>query len=152
MNDIVGACTSLTLPWPISVNAYKMPIRKGRILVMVLTPRARKYRLDVAEAIAKQLGRRTLTPYETPVQLDIELRPPDRRVRDISNHIKTCEDGLVSAGVLRDDSLVDVLVVRRGRVIKDGCVNILIAPLDAQPDLPDASEDAAPLPPFTDEV
>lgn len=142
MNETRPA-TSLRLPWPPSVNAYKMPVRMGKRIVLVLTPRARKYRLDVATAIAQQLGRRRPSTYRTPVQLDLELRAPDRRVRDISNHIKMCEDGLVAAGILRDDSLVDALVVRRGAVIKDGCVNVLIAPLDMPADEPEAVQSAA---------
>ncbi len=135
MNEIVGGATSLVLPWPPSVNAYKMPVRMGKQLVLVLTKRAREYRLEVASAIAQQLGRRrAVVCYETPVQVDIELRAPDRRARDIDNHAKCVLDALVAASILKDDKLVDVLVLRRGRLIKDGCANVLIATLDAQPE------------------
>ncbi len=134
MTQVARSATALTLPWPPSVNAYKMPVRMGARIVLVLTPRAREYRLKVADAIGKALGRRRPATYETAVQLDMELRAPDRRTRDISNHIKMCEDALVAAGILRDDSLVDVLVVRRGMQISGGCVNVLIAPLDREPE------------------
>lgn len=133
--EVTRSATSLVLPWPPSVNAYKMPVRMGKRLVLVLTPRARDYRLEVADAIGRQLGhRRTAACYETPVQVDIEFRAPDRRARDIDNHAKMVLDGLVAAGVLKDDALIDVLNLRRGHVIKDGCANVLIAALDAQPE------------------
>lgn len=136
MNEIARSATSLALPWPPSVNAYKMPVKMGKTIVLVLTKRARTYRLEVAEAIAKQLGRRSLIGYDCRVQIDIELRAPDRRARDIDNHAKMLLDGLVAAGILKDDSLIDVLNMRRGQMIKDGCANVLISPLDPQPDLP----------------
>lgn len=152
MTDIVRSATSLTLPWPPSVNAYKMPVMMGKAypgmprpkIILALTPRAREYRLEVADAIAKQLGRRRATTcYQTPVQVDIEFRAPDRRARDIDNHAKMALDGLVAAGILKDDALIDVLNLRRGRVLKDGCANVLISTLDREPEI---AESTPPIP------
>ncbi len=140
---ITIAATSITLPWPPTVNGYwqAFAIGGGRV-VMSLTKRARLYRSDVATAIRLKFGAAKLVPYSTPVRIDVELRAPDRRARDLDNHLKGLFDALTHAGVWDDDVLVDEMTVRRGPLIACGCVKVLIAALDAQPDLiPSAPHD-----------
>jgi crossover junction endodeoxyribonuclease RusA len=126
--------SELRLPWPPSVNAYYQSISglHGRML----TKRARLYRTEVAEAIRLKLGPGALTPYRTPVRIDIELRAPDRRARDLDNHLKGLFDALTHAGVWTDDGLVDELTVRRGPLTVNGAALVLIAALDPIADLP----------------
>lgn len=102
--------------------------------VMTLTKDARMYRSEVAVALRKQLGTARIQPYRTPVQVDMELRAPDRRRRDVDNFSKGVLDALTHAQVWADDSLVDVLNIRRGPVIKGGAVVLLISALDPQAD------------------
>jgi crossover junction endodeoxyribonuclease RusA len=128
--EIVKASLALTLPWPPSVNSYwqPFPIPGGRV-VMSLTKRARLYRTDVHAAIRKIMGPARSTSFETPVRVDIELRAPDRRSRDIDNHLKGIFDALTHAGIWKDDSLVDELTLHRGKVLKDGAAIVIITEL-----------------------
>jgi crossover junction endodeoxyribonuclease RusA len=48
------------------------------------------------------------------------LCPPDKRKRDLSNHVKAIEDCLTKCGFWEDDSLVDDFRVTRGEIIKGG--------------------------------
>ncbi len=143
--EVVSYATSLRLPWPPSTNSYWQPfaieygaqcrccrrrIGRGRV-VMTLTPRAKLFRSDVVVAIRQQLGGRPLEPFRVQVRVDIELRPPDCRDRDIDNHDgKSLFDALTHAGVWTDDKLVRERSSRFGQNISGGCVNVLIAPLE----------------------
>ena len=63
------------------------------------------------------------------LEVHIKLYPPDRRLRDIDNHIKAIFDLLTKANVWEDDSQVDVLHVKRCDIVKKGKVEIEIWPL-----------------------
>jgi crossover junction endodeoxyribonuclease RusA len=56
----------------------------------------------------------------------IKLYPPDRRVRDIDNVVKSTLDALCQAGVFADDGQIDMLHVTREQVIKFGAAEIFI--------------------------
>lgn len=133
MSEIVRTALAITLPWPPSVNSYWQPFvvpnTRNRV-VMTLTPRAKLYRTDVHAAIRTQCGSVPVATITVPVRIDIELRAPDRRTRDIDNHIKGLFDALTHAGIWQDDSLVDEMTVRRGRIHRDGQANIVISALD----------------------
>jgi crossover junction endodeoxyribonuclease RusA len=148
MTEIVRFATQLTLPWPPTVNTYFRPVKiRGGGYMMARTPRARKYCDDAGGAIAQQLGRAPLAPYIRPVRVDIELRAPDRRIRDLDNHIKGLFDALTKAGVWRDDSLVEEFTCRRGQQASGGAAVLLIAALDAgaEPEqIPDDTESDIP--------
>jgi crossover junction endodeoxyribonuclease RusA len=133
--SLTRPATQLTLPWPPSVNGYWQPyaLPHSRRVVMTLTDSAKIFRSRVIIAIRKAFGRVQLSPYTRPVQIDVELRAPDRRLRDVDNHVKGLFDALTHAGVWKDDSLVDVMVVRRGPLIRGGAANVLIASLDGEP-------------------
>lgn len=100
--------TTITLPFPPSVNTYWRQFR-GRA---ILSAKARLYRKQVhvccgVQAIDKMDGRLTML---------IELHPPDRRRRDVDNYSKGILDALCHAGVYDDDEQIDDLrVVRRAR-------------------------------------
>ena len=97
---------------------------------MMLTKDARQYRTLADEAIFKVLGRRVSEHiFTSPVRMDVELRAPDRRARDLDNHLKAIQDVLTHYSVWVDDSLIDELTVRRGKVFPGGQANIIITEL-----------------------
>jgi crossover junction endodeoxyribonuclease RusA len=137
------AATELDLPWPPSMNGYWIPRAvPGRGVFMQRTKRATVFRREVVFAVRKRMGRVALAPYSTPVRVDIELRVPDRRRRDIDNHVKAIFDALTHAGVWTDDSLVDELTVRRGRQLRHGMARVLIAALDVPPEAAEPTQPA----------
>jgi crossover junction endodeoxyribonuclease RusA len=64
--------------------------------------------------VAKQLGNyENLTMYECPIELSMELYPPDNRKRDVDNSLKSCLDALMYGKLYADDSLITKLVVEK---------------------------------------
>jgi crossover junction endodeoxyribonuclease RusA len=63
------------------------------------------------------------------LQLDVVLHPGDARVRDIDNSLKALLDSLSHAGVYKDDSQIDRLIVSRGEIVKGGRCQVLISEL-----------------------
>ena len=90
------------LPWPVSVNAlYRV---RGKKVYVSAKGRAFKNACGKIFAGTKMV-------YETErVWLDIEVHPPDNRIRDISNLIKIVEDALPW---FKDDSQVDKINIIR---------------------------------------
>lgn len=100
---------------------------------MALTKRARMYCSEVSVALRAKLGGAKMEPYLAPVRIEVELRAPDRRTRDLDNHLRGIFNAFTKCGVWKDDSLVDELVCRRGLILKGGCANVIITALDSQP-------------------
>ena len=116
--------TTLTLPFPPSVNGYWRNIN-GRTLISV---KGRAYKKAVARLVqwnhaAKQL--------ESRLEVLVILHPPDKRKRDIDNSMKALLDSMQAAGVYLDDSQIDRLVIERGEVEKGGVAVITIKEIDA---------------------
>ena len=91
------------LPWPPSVNHYYRHVGP-RVLI---SKEGRKYREIVVARIAAE-GIRTLSG---PVELYIELYPPDARRRDIDNVQKCLFDSFTAAGIYYDDSQIQKLTI-----------------------------------------
>ena len=107
------------------MNRYWAPIPGCR--GMMLTKDARAYRKLASDALWKVLGRRSDEPLmRGSVRLDIELRAPDRRKRDLDNHVKAIQDVLTNYNVWEDDSQIDELSVRRGQLFPQGTAIIFI--------------------------
>ena len=118
----------LSLPWPPSMNRYWMPIPGGR--GMTLTRDARQYRKLAADAVQKVLGScQSDYIFHGRVRLDVELRAPDRRNRDLDNHLKAIQDAMTHCSIWKDDSQIDELTVRRGQVFPGGKAEIIITEL-----------------------
>ncbi len=93
------------LPWPPSVNHYYRHVG-----TKVLISRAgRKYREQIVSLIRSE----NLKPFTGPVELVLELYPPDRRRRDIDNTQKCLLDAFTHAGLYEDDSQIQRLVVTK---------------------------------------
>lgn len=107
----------LVLAYPPSLNTIWRAVvvwsaRQGGHVAKVLLSRAgRKYRKRVAEQVRQQ-GQPRL-PDGARLVLTLEVSPPDRRARDLSNIPKALEDALTHAGVWADDSLIDELHIYR---------------------------------------
>ena len=93
------------LPWPPSVNHYYRYVGP-RVLI---SRDGRKYR----DMIVSRLRSEGRPPFECPVELSVELYPPDNRRRDIDNSLKCLLDAFTHGGLYRDDSQIQKLTVTK---------------------------------------
>lgn len=110
----------IDLPFPNSTNQH-WRVARGRHYV---SPKGIAYRLAVALA-AKLHGE--VAP-EGRLSVGVVLYPPDRRVRDLDNFGgKSLLDALTHAGIIKDDSLIDRLLIERGAICKGGKCRVYIS-------------------------
>jgi crossover junction endodeoxyribonuclease RusA len=109
----------LTIPFPPSVNTYWGFKGSQRFL----TSRAKVFKSAVAAEFMRS-GHEGFG--DARLAVTIKLYPPDRRVRDIDNVVKSTLDALCQAGVFADDGQIDMLHVTREQVIKFGAAEIFI--------------------------
>ena len=120
---------TLTLPWPPSVNAYWTErVISGRIIKFV----------GQKGKIFKHLVREQLQPHldhceehfdkDARISLQIIVRPPDRRKRDIDNLQKAILDALEDGGAFENDEQVDEIHIKRDKddIIKGGEIIVTI--------------------------
>ena len=93
------------LPWPPSVNHYYRHVGP-RVLI---SRDGRRYR----EAIVAKFGSEGVRRFLCPVEIMIELYPPDGRRRDVDNSLKCLLDSLTHAGLYGDDSQIKKLTVTK---------------------------------------
>lgn len=100
---------------PPSVNHYWVAAGKRRFL----SERAKTFQKIVSLFVK---------PHKSTARLKAEIifHFPDRRTRDIDNHLKAVLDSLVKCGLCEDDEQFDELLVKRGDVIKGGLVKIKV--------------------------
>ncbi len=111
----------LTIPYPPSVNTYWGFKGHQRFL----TPKAKQFKTEVAQEVSHKQINYGLDRLE----ISITLYPPDKRVRDIDNVIKSTLDALVQANAFADDSQIDVLLINRGPIFKGGKAEVKIQSL-----------------------
>lgn len=116
----------LRLPWPPSVNHYRVPVR-GRLIT---SNEGRAYHARCAELLLFH-GRPPC--YTGRVAVEIQAHPPDRRRRDLDNLLKPVLDVLTNARVIVDDSDIDDLRIVRGSVTPGGMLRVRVVLLDAVP-------------------
>lgn len=119
----------ITLSWPPSVNTYWRTPHKGPLAGRtMISEKGRAYR----EAVIKECAANGATNADIEGRLSVTLLvfPPDRRRRDIDNIPKAVLDALAHAGVYRDDSQIDELVIRRCSIVQDGGVRVEIRRID----------------------
>jgi crossover junction endodeoxyribonuclease RusA len=112
----------LTIPFPPSVNTYWGFKGSQRFL----TSRAKVFKSAVAAEFMRD-GHQGFG--DARLAVTIKLYPPDRRVRDIDNVVKSTLDALCQAGVFTDDGQIDALFVTREELIKWGAAEIFIQSL-----------------------
>lgn len=105
------------LPWPPTVNTY-YTIARGR---KILSDKGRAYK---KEAVILMFEQNVPKGREGVYSLNIYVRPPDKRKRDLDNLLKPLLDSLVDYGALPDDSMIDDLRIQRFNTIKGGQVTL----------------------------
>ena len=117
---------SLELPFPPSVNTYWRKWKNR----MVLSPRGRRYKKDVAALMLVQFpGQGVDAQIAQKINAELDFYPPDKRKRDQDNFEKGLWDALVFAGVILDDSLVRNVVKRWHEPVKGGNVKVRLYPV-----------------------
>jgi len=116
MKDIV-----YYFPWPPTMNSYYSHTRNG----VFISKKGRLYRESISESAHEQspggpprLG--------VPLAMTVYLFPPDKRKRDLDNHMKALQDAMTQCGIWEDDSLVDQLYIFRGSVVPKGSVIVYL--------------------------
>jgi crossover junction endodeoxyribonuclease RusA len=103
---------NLELPFPPSLNHYYRHLGH----VTLISRRGRAYR----DAVVALLAAQGIKPLSGPLDLVVELFPPDRRKRDADNFHKCLSDALQHAGVFHDDSQVVRLEIWKRDPVKGG--------------------------------
>ena len=106
------------LPFPPSANHIWR--RVGRRTV--LSRRGREFRKEVCALLHHQRVR----PISGPLEVTIDVFPPDRRRRDVDNVQKALLDALAHGGAYHDDSQINRLSIERQSVVRGGKVHVLI--------------------------
>lgn len=119
------------LPWPPTVNTYwdtiTIPVKGKpgkRRATMILSARARDYRILVADAVRRQSV--PCHVFTGKLRVRFLAFPPDRRERDLDNLFKGMLDSLVHAGVLQNDAEIDDLRIVRKHVIAGGTMQVYV--------------------------
>jgi len=106
------------LPYPPSANHYYRRVGPKTII----SREGRRYRHKVIAALAG-LGVRMM---DGPLEVHMDLFPPDRRRRDIDNAQKALLDALQHAGAYRDDSQIKRLVAEMCDPVSGGKVLVAV--------------------------
>jgi len=109
------------LPWPPSVNHYYRHVGP-RVLI---SRDGRRYRENIVSRFALE----KVATMSGPLELHIELYPPDGRRRDADNSLKCLLDAFTHGDLYDDDSQIQKLtVIKREPMPPDGMVFIRIQP------------------------
>jgi crossover junction endodeoxyribonuclease RusA len=112
----------LTIPVPPTVNhAYGSHGNRR-----YLKPEGKVFREQVAWTVKQA----KLTKLVGRLWISIRIFPKDRRVSDLDNRIKSCQDALMHAGLFDDDSQIDHLEIKRGQVVQGGRCEVLIGEIE----------------------
>lgn len=113
----------LELPYPPSVNHYWRRVGAR----MLISRGGRAFRAAVCAILAA----RGVRPIAGPLELVIDVFPPDQRRRDLDNLQKALLDALAHGGAYHDDSQIARLTVQRQHVVPEGKVQVRLAALAA---------------------
>lgn len=128
------ASVSFSLPWPPTVNSYwepvARPIGKGSRKFrgqLILSDRAKEYRLLATNAM--RLQRVPCGKLTGLLRINLTCFPPDLRDRDLDNLLKGLLDSMAHAGVIRNDADFEEIFMRRGPVVANGRIEVMIGEL-----------------------
>jgi Holliday junction resolvase RusA-like endonuclease len=102
----------LELPFPPSVNHYYRRVGPRTLI----SREGRRFREEVCDLLAAA----EVDPLAGPLQIEIEVYPPDRRRRDIDNSMKALLDALQHGGAYGDDSQIEDLRIKRRECFPEG--------------------------------
>lgn len=128
-NNTANNTIELYLPWPVSVNNYYSHTSRG----VYVSKRGKQYQADVISAVNEQMSSlgKSFESITYKVQIELILYAPDKRKRDLDNHLKSLQDSITQSGLWEDDSLIDQLYVNRGIIVKKGLALIRISPAES---------------------
>lgn len=109
-----------TLGWPPTVNSYYSCTRNGIHM-------SKKGRLYADSSAALMREQNAPLGIEDGVCLTVVMYPPDKRKRDLDNHMKALQDAITKHGVWKDDDQIHQLHVYRGEIVKKGKVVVMIS-------------------------
>lgn len=107
-----------TLPFPPSANHIWRRVGRRTLL----SRRGREFRQEVCALLRSQ----GVKPLSGPLEMTIDIFPPDRRRRDVDNVQKALLDALAHGGAYHDDSQINRLTIERQSVVRGGKVHVLI--------------------------
>ncbi len=124
----------LKLPYPPSVNHFKkvgrtITTKSGKLLQQrVNSPETNRYFFEVWMIVQQLRVKEGLKSFgDATISLEVDVSPPDRRKRDLSNILKVLEDSLQKAQVFNDDYQISRIVVQRMSVIPGGEIIVKIS-------------------------
>ena len=126
---------TLNLPWPPSVNNYKVigrtvRTRNGKMLQHRKNSQLTlQFYCDVMNLVKYQKGctwKSWAHSEEIELDLMVSLHPPHQKRYDIDNRLKVLFDSLIHANVIQDDSQISRLFVQKMDMIKEGQVIVEI--------------------------
>jgi crossover junction endodeoxyribonuclease RusA len=109
----------LNLPFPPSVNTYWGFQGSHRFL----TNKAKEFKTNCLKSF---LASNHQGFGASRLKVCVELYAPDRRKRDIDNHVKSLLDALCQAGAFDDDSQIDHLTIVRKQIWNGGLCLVCI--------------------------
>lgn len=114
--------TTYVLPWPPSHNAVYKIAARGKRAMMYMTKEGHGYKEFVA---ALCIGKNRQHDYDGPVELTIEVYPPDNHARDCHNQEKILFDSLEGVAYANDRQIW-FHSLRRCEVFKGGKVVVVV--------------------------
>lgn len=112
------------LPYPVTVNKYW---RKGKTsngkTIIHLSSEAKRFTQTVVLLVAQNTDGRCSAKR---LKGEFVLHPKDRRKQDIDNRLKSLLDAMQKARLYIDDEQFDEIIIRRGEMVKGGCVSVKI--------------------------
>ena len=120
---------TLLLPWPPSLNTLYPTGKNGR---RFLSKKGKAYHQAVAAAVIAQRGHQLNRYRGANLAYELTLCPPDKRVRDVSNHLKAIEDCMTQCRVWVDDSCVRKLTAIKADPVKGGHAELIIWDMDCE--------------------
>jgi crossover junction endodeoxyribonuclease RusA len=115
----------LELPFPPSVNHYYRRVGPRTLI----SREGRAYREKVCAILAASC----VPTFSGPVEVKVELYPPDRRRRDVDNALKSLLDALEKGGAYRNDSQIVTLVARKRKPVEGGLAIVRIEEAEDPP-------------------
>ncbi len=112
----------IELPYPPSVNHYWRHVGP-RVLI---SREGRTFRNCVCSLLAQASVRSLASPLSGPLEIQIDVYPPDNRRRDLDNLQKSLLDALQHGGVYFDDSQIVRILIEKRECVADGKVVVRI--------------------------
>jgi Holliday junction resolvase RusA-like endonuclease len=115
---VVASVIELELPYAPSANHYYRNVGYRTLI----SREGRRYR----ESVGIILAAKRIRPLRGKLLVQIDLRPPDRRKRDVDNALKGLLDALQHGGAYEDDAQIMKLVVWKRDPVPGGKVDVVI--------------------------